>query len=75
MLAFLLQTASSSDLVKGNASGATEKSDQNSAVYFDILVLPVDFIFSYLVGFVILLHVKFHFLIHTYTMVIIRGLT
>ncbi|KMS95274.1 hypothetical protein BVRB_009830 [Beta vulgaris subsp. vulgaris] len=37
MLAFLLQTASSSDLVKGNASGATEKSDQNSAVYFDIL--------------------------------------
>ncbi|XP_021747403.1 endoplasmic reticulum metallopeptidase 1-like [Chenopodium quinoa] len=37
MLAFLLHVASSTDLVKGNASRAPEHADQNSAIYFDIL--------------------------------------
>lgn len=37
MLAFLLRAASSSDLVNGNAFRALENTDQNSAIYFDIL--------------------------------------
>lgn len=39
MLAFLVYAASSSDLAKGNAFRAPEDTNQNSAIYFDILVL------------------------------------
>ncbi|XP_021857223.1 uncharacterized protein [Spinacia oleracea] len=37
MLAFLVYAASSSDLAKGNAFRAPEDTNQNSAIYFDIL--------------------------------------
>ncbi|KAJ9553834.1 hypothetical protein OSB04_017879 [Centaurea solstitialis] len=37
MLAFLLHTAASSQLSKGNAMAANEKSDGDTAIYFDIL--------------------------------------